>query len=57
MINFYLAGVFITFVLMIISLRLDADDNSELGRDIAFAAFSSVLWPFALLVILLSPYV
>lgn len=53
MINLYLTGVFIAFVLMVISLR--AGSSNELGQDLAFAAFAAALWPFTLLVVLIAP--
>lgn len=52
MIALYLWGVILTFVFALIGLRNSTESVNELGQDIAFAAFASMLWPFALLIVL-----
>ena len=52
MIALYLWGVILTFVFALIGLRNSTEPVNELGQDIAFAAFASMLWPFTLLIVL-----
>lgn len=55
MIGLYLCGVILAFAFTIIPLRFGSGPTNELGQDLAFSAFAAVFWPFALLVVLISP--
>lgn len=55
MIGFYLLGVIASFVMIMVALNESPDVKSDLGSDMAFAAFAAMLWPFTLVVILLAP--
>ena len=56
MIGLYLWGVLLAFAFTLLPLRCGPGPYNELGRDLAFSAFAAVFWPFALLIILVSPF-
>lgn len=55
MIGLYLWGVLLAFAFTLLPLRCGPGPYNELGRDLAFSAFAAVFWPFALLIVLVSP--
>lgn len=52
--SLYLCGVVLAFFAVLVPLRTAPGPLNELGEDIAVSAFAAVLWPFLLLVSIVS---
>jgi hypothetical protein len=54
--SLYLCGVVLMFFAVLVPLRIGPGPLNELGEDIAASAFCAALWPFVLLIALISPF-